>query len=413
MEKIDVNVLLQNLKDSYTVLQQQKYIIEELQKTIITVNDLVDNASETDINLSSIRLEINNINSEITSILGNISTIENDLSSLTDTVYTINTTTIPAMNTRITNLVRDVNQNITRLEGEISDINDLITQITTQFSEGIVALDGRTTTLENKVSSLESAMSTVQSDIASVNTAITGIQQNITSLQSGITALVGIVANKQDVLHVLHLNGTSGTLTAEEYALLGDEFSIITRGSINNHYTKVYEDSGEKCYRFIDSESNSSIESKFIYIDKSDYSWYIDTFTLSSGSSENWITTYTNTNLSTNVTTADLPFDITLYKKARLSYIIRTSSSTNYVILTKEFDFTNININASFNMPAGSIIEMVGSTNSMYSRRITVNNDVIQGSRYNFVISQCYVGLGTTTPVSDYIIPLKLEGLPR
>ena len=251
MEKIDVNVLLQNLKDSYTVLQQQKYIIENLKKTIGTVNDLVDNASEVDINISSIRLEIRNIDTQITSIMADIASITRRLSSVEETstydhneILQITTHTIPTLATRITQCETDITNLSSTVTTLRTDLNSLSTSVTSQLS------------------SLSSDITALWSETGSINTALSQLRQD---MNDGL-------ADKQDTINVINFpTGNTGTITQEQFASITKD-TLAKKGS-SRYYHIVTLNSNAKTFMSFNMDDLKAYE---IYIEEDDgsYIWY-------------------------------------------------------------------------------------------------------------------------------------------
>ncbi len=129
MEKIDVNVLLQNLKDSYTVLQQQHYLIENLKKVIDNTNALIDSTSELTIDVSSIKTEINNITHTIEQIQGNITSIMEDIDNAQEDILGLGENVATNTNDIIT-----IKNNISTIQTNVSTLTTDLTTLTNSIS---------------------------------------------------------------------------------------------------------------------------------------------------------------------------------------------------------------------------------------------------------------------------------------
>lgn len=160
-----LNIFIQDLKNTYTVLQQLELCIKTCKDTLRGFDDLTNHIDELDLDTLNAKLdEINTIiasadldtlTADVAQLKTNVSALQTMVSGMQQTVNTINNTvgtlnsTVNALNTNVSQLQTNVNDLQTLVTNLQTTISNLTTSVTTNTTD-ITNLKSRVSTLEGK-----------------------------------------------------------------------------------------------------------------------------------------------------------------------------------------------------------------------------------------------------------------------
>lgn len=162
MSSNKLNIFIQDLRNTYTVLQQLELCIKTCNDTLRAFDDLTNHIDELDLDVLDAKLD------EINAIISSA-----DLDTLTADVAQLKTS-VSALQTIVTNIQESVNTISTTLY---------------DLSSSVSTLSNNVSQIENNVSTLQTLVNNIQNSITTLNTSVGQNTNDIINLKGRVSAI--------------------------------------------------------------------------------------------------------------------------------------------------------------------------------------------------------------------------------